>query len=91
MTRMLGVNLGVAFVEGERYTLVYCPSQREWGGCIPIVGLLVRPYMIRIVHHVSYARIKKLTLLFENNNFTPLPVVVLVIVLYSPSSSSLKA
>jgi len=34
----------------------------------------------------SYVR---LTLLFENNNFTPLPELVWVMVLYSPSSPSL--
>lgn len=32
-----------------------------------------------------------LTLLFENNNLTPFPVLVCRIVLYSPSSSSLMA
>ncbi len=31
------------------------------------------------------------TLLFENRSFTPRPVSVCVIVLYSPSSSSLMA
>lgn len=32
-----------------------------------------------------------LTLLFENRSFTPLPVSACVMVLYSPSSSSLNA
>lgn len=32
-----------------------------------------------------------LALLLENSNFTPLPVVMCVMVLYSPSSSSLSA
>lgn len=70
--------------EEVQCNLVYCLSQRVWGGCKPVVaGLAVAPH--------SKCEGKEPTLLFEYSNLTPLPVLVCVIVLYSPSSSSLSA
>jgi hypothetical protein len=72
-----------AFVEGERCSLVCYLLQRELGGCTP--------------SHASVSKEKysadtmRLTLLFEYRSFTPRPVLEWVMVLYSPSSSSLRA